>query len=94
MKLDIQVGYAGNPSQGPLDLILHLVKEHEVDPTDVTIEITESTAMADPERTQRVLGELHTLGFKLAIDDFGTGYSSLARLKHMPVERPVAEVAR
>jgi EAL domain-containing protein (putative c-di-GMP-specific phosphodiesterase class I) len=42
--------------------------------------------MADPERTQRVLGELHTLGFNLAIDDFGTGYSSLARLKHMPVD--------
>ena len=59
---------------------------YDVEPQDVTIEITESTAMADPDRTQRLLTELHAWGFTLAIDDFGTGYSSLARLKHMPVD--------
>ncbi|MBI3649144.1 MAG: EAL domain-containing protein [Actinobacteria bacterium] len=57
-----------------------------IDPHEVVVEITESTAMADPERTQRVLSELHAWGLTLAIDDFGTGYSSLARLKHMPVD--------
>jgi diguanylate cyclase (GGDEF)-like protein/PAS domain S-box-containing protein len=57
-----------------------------VDPFHLVIEITESTAMRDPERTQRVLQELHEHGFRLAIDDFGTGYSSVARLKDLPVD--------
>jgi EAL domain-containing protein (putative c-di-GMP-specific phosphodiesterase class I) len=59
---------------------------YDVEPSAITIEITESTAMADPDRTQKLLTELHAWGFTLAIDDFGTGYSSLARLKHMPVD--------
>jgi diguanylate cyclase (GGDEF)-like protein/PAS domain S-box-containing protein len=57
-----------------------------IDPTRVTVEITESTAMTDPDRVVMILQELHRRGLKLAIDDFGTGYSSLARLKHMPVD--------
>ena len=57
-----------------------------MDPTRVTVEITESTAMTDPDRTVELLTAIHDRGLKLAIDDFGTGYSSLARLKHMPVD--------
>jgi EAL domain-containing protein (putative c-di-GMP-specific phosphodiesterase class I) len=56
-----------------------------IDADRVVIEITESAAMTDPERTQRTLWDLHARGFRLAIDDFGTGYSSLSRLKAMPV---------
>ncbi|HVF07481.1 MAG TPA: EAL domain-containing protein [Actinomycetota bacterium] len=57
-----------------------------MDPARVTVEITESTAMTDPDRTIELLYAMHDRGLKLAIDDFGTGYSSLARLKHMPVD--------
>jgi diguanylate cyclase (GGDEF)-like protein/PAS domain S-box-containing protein len=57
-----------------------------VEPATLVAEITESTAMADPDRTHRVLRDLHSWGMRLAIDDFGTGYSSLSRLKHMPVD--------
>ena len=66
--------------------ILGKLKRGGVDPTTVVVEITESTAMADPDRTQRILAEMHAWGLKLAIDDFGTGYSSLSRLKHLPVD--------
>jgi diguanylate cyclase (GGDEF)-like protein len=57
-----------------------------IDPRGVVVEVTESTAMADPERTQRILDELHAWGLRIALDDFGTGYSSLSRLKHLPVD--------
>jgi EAL domain-containing protein (putative c-di-GMP-specific phosphodiesterase class I) len=66
--------------------ILAQVDAMGVNPTSLVVEITESAAMRDPERTQRVLEEMHSRGLRLAIDDFGTGYSSLARLRNLPVD--------
>ena len=66
--------------------ILHTLEAAGVDPHQVVIEITESTAMTDPERTREILQALHDAGFQIAIDDFGTGYSSLGRLKHLPID--------
>jgi diguanylate cyclase (GGDEF)-like protein/PAS domain S-box-containing protein len=57
-----------------------------VDPGQIVVEITESTAMTDAEGTREILQTLHDSGFKIAIDDFGTGYSSLGRLKHLPID--------
>lgn len=50
------------------------------------VEITESAAMADPERTLAILGDIRALGVRIAIDDFGTGFSSLSRLRRLPVD--------
>jgi len=68
-----------------VEKVLSHLASADVDPGQVVVEITESSAMTDPERTQRILWDLHARGVRLAIDDFGTGYSSLSRLKHMPV---------
>jgi EAL domain-containing protein (putative c-di-GMP-specific phosphodiesterase class I) len=57
-----------------------------VDPRRMVVEITESSVMADPARTQSVLEQLNEHGFRMAIDDFGTGHSSLARLWRLPVD--------
>ena len=63
------------------------LQETGVDPADVNLEITETIAMADADRSALVLSQLKALGVRLDIDDFGTGYSSLSRLQHFPVDR-------
>jgi diguanylate cyclase (GGDEF)-like protein/PAS domain S-box-containing protein len=52
---------------------------------NLCLELTESTILADPTRTAKVLDGLRGLGVGLAIDDFGTGYSSVLQLKHLPL---------
>ncbi len=56
-----------------------------VDPSRLTLEITESTMMADPTRPIAALAQLSLRGVQIAVDDFGTGYSSLAYLRRLPV---------
>lgn len=88
--LELELGFNLSPRQlwqpDIAERIISRLDAEGVDPTHVTVEITEGTAMTDPERTQQILWELHGRGLKLAIDDFGTGYSSLSRLKHLPVD--------
>ncbi|MGZ8579830.1 MAG: putative bifunctional diguanylate cyclase/phosphodiesterase [Actinomycetota bacterium] len=88
--LELEVSFNLSPRQlwtpRLAERLLAKLRDAGVDPSTVQAEITESTAMADPDRTQRTLRELHSWGLRLALDDFGTGYSSLSRLKHMPVD--------
>jgi len=68
------------------DLVARNLERYQCAPTNLTLEITESSLMADPVRAHEVLTRLHDLGVRTAIDDFGTGYSSLAYLKQLPVD--------
>lgn len=57
---------------------------HALEPSCLTLEITESTAMHDADASTVILQQLHDMGVRIAIDDFGTGYSSLLYLKRLP----------
>jgi EAL domain-containing protein (putative c-di-GMP-specific phosphodiesterase class I) len=66
--------------------IKRLVRGEHLHFASVTLELTETAVMTDPERVQNMLAPLHRLGVKTAIDDYGTGYSSLALLKRLPID--------
>jgi EAL domain-containing protein (putative c-di-GMP-specific phosphodiesterase class I) len=63
-----------------------LLRQSGMDPRCIDLEITETIAMADAEKSVSVLSELKALGVGLDIDDFGTGYSSLSRLQAFRVD--------
>ncbi|MDA3649799.1 bifunctional diguanylate cyclase/phosphodiesterase [Saccharopolyspora indica] len=68
------------------DRVAEALLRHDIPPELLTFELTESSVMADPERSLPVLRRLHAMGVVLAVDDFGTGYSSLAYLRRLPVD--------
>jgi diguanylate cyclase (GGDEF)-like protein/PAS domain S-box-containing protein len=90
LEIDLDVSFNLSPRQfWQPDLakgILERIREGGLDPSRVVVEITESSAMNDPDRAQAILEDLHAEGLRIAIDDFGTGYSSLARIRDMPVD--------
>jgi EAL domain-containing protein (putative c-di-GMP-specific phosphodiesterase class I) len=68
------------------DVVADLLRENDLPPHALTLEITESSIIRDPVRAATVLGRFHALGVRLSIDDFGTGYSSLSYLRQLPVQ--------
>jgi diguanylate cyclase (GGDEF)-like protein len=68
-----------------LDEVSRLLRRHGVPASRLTLEVTESSVMADPARAIALLHQLRALGVRLSVDDFGTGYSSLSYLKSLPV---------
>jgi len=69
-----------------VDEVRSALRDSGLAPTALTLEITETELMRNPDSTAQLLGELKALGVQLAVDDFGTGYSSLAYLRQFPVD--------
>lgn len=62
------------------------LKESGIDPKYIEVELTETMAMVDIDRTVSILNSLKALGVSISMDDFGTGYSSLSSLKLLPID--------
>ena len=66
------------------DRLLNLIRENNLDPAMVTLELTETAAAQDPDVTLDILTRLRVKKINLCLDDFGTGASSLTHLYRMP----------
>ena len=66
-------------------IILDFVKENNLNPGDLGLEITETAELEDRERAAKYFEKLKEHGIPLALDDFGAGYSSLSYLRDLPI---------
>jgi EAL domain-containing protein (putative c-di-GMP-specific phosphodiesterase class I) len=62
-------------------------REFSLEPAALKLEVTESTAVDDPESVIRALELLKDIGVQILLDDFGTGYSSLSYLTRLPLDK-------
>jgi EAL domain-containing protein (putative c-di-GMP-specific phosphodiesterase class I) len=69
-----------------IDDVRSALDHSTLEPTVLTLELTETTLMRDADASAKRLDALKALGVRIAIDDFGTGYSSLAYLSQFPVD--------
>lgn len=67
-------------------VVVHAIQESQVDPRDITLEITESVVLDPGTRPNALIERLRGHGFSICIDDFGTGYSSLRYLQQFKVD--------
>lgn len=87
MNINIAINISAENLKSPefFDFICHTAHEKKVPNNKITLEITESAVVDNPESAISLLKKFKDRGMKLSIDDYGTGYSSLAQLKQLPV---------
>ena len=68
------------------DYVQSLLERYPINPSQLTVEVTESTMVADQNRAISTLQRLQQMGLRVSLDDFGTGYCSLTYLSQFPVD--------
>jgi EAL domain-containing protein (putative c-di-GMP-specific phosphodiesterase class I) len=86
MRIAVNVSARQFQQPNVVSMIRDAVERSGFDPHFLEIEITESTAMQNPDLTAEILLDLKNLGLSIAIDDFGVGHSSLNYLKRFPID--------
>jgi predicted signal transduction protein with EAL and GGDEF domain len=86
-RLSMNVNFAGQQfiEKGLLDYLLETLDASGLDPSQLVVEITESTAIGNFRHAIDVLHQIREAGLRVVLDDFGTGYSSLSCLHDLPI---------
>jgi diguanylate cyclase (GGDEF)-like protein len=87
-ELVFEVNISGSSTGDPelLTIIEHELQANGVDPVNLVLEVTETTAVANIPRAQQFAARLAELGCRFALDDFGAGFGSFYYLKHLPFD--------
>jgi diguanylate cyclase (GGDEF)-like protein/PAS domain S-box-containing protein len=87
-ELVFEVNISGSSTGDPelLTIIERELAETGVDPVNLVLEVTETTAVANIPRAQQFAARLAELGCRFALDDFGAGFGSFYYLKHLPFD--------
>ena len=87
-SLSISINLSGRVFSQPEipQLLENICKLSNMSPSNINLEVTETTAMEKPDQAIDIMNQLTAKGFTISIDDFGTGYSSLSYLVMLPVK--------
>jgi EAL domain-containing protein (putative c-di-GMP-specific phosphodiesterase class I) len=87
IQLSIAVNISAESLRNPefFDIVEAALQRHGLPPDAISMEVTESVVVVNPEAAIAVLDRFQQKGIRLSVDDYGTGYSSLAQLSRLPV---------
>jgi diguanylate cyclase (GGDEF)-like protein len=86
LKLHVNLSGASVESEEMLEFVRRSVAEADIDPGDLTFEVTETAAIVNVDQARGFAEALADLGCSLALDDFGSGFGSLYYLKRLPFD--------
>lgn len=86
VRVAINVSARQVSDQDTIDYIISSIESYQVNPKQLSVELTESVLVHSYESVSALLVKLRQLGVIVSIDDFGTGFSSLSYLKHLSID--------
>jgi diguanylate cyclase (GGDEF)-like protein/PAS domain S-box-containing protein len=87
LKLRVNLSARQVTHPGLLETVAAALRDHDIEPAAVGLEITEGLLLQDSAGVAATLNGLKELGVALVLDDFGTGYSSLSYLRRFPIDQ-------
>jgi len=86
LELSVNISVLQIMQPGFAESVLDKLDYHQVAPSELTLEITETLFMSGHTKILPVLNQLRSAGIRFSMDDFGTGYSSLSLLRTLPID--------